>query len=147
VSVAQKAHGRHQPNPNYPANVREYARRLAKENGWSPYRVRKAMTGRVDPLPSEHAIRTWVDKDYYEDHLRKARTYGPAGPARKKTWARRLARMEELRNEAKLTYASIAKLMAHDFGLSIGKEQTERILKGMVSGKTIRRVLSPREAA
>lgn len=147
MPVAEAVHGRSQPNPVYPANLREYARRLHQENGWSPYRIRKAMLLRgIDPLPSEHAVRSWVDDDYREEHLLRSRRFGPPGPRKVHTWRLRLARMEELRG-IKLSYTAIAALMSHDFeDIELTEEQARSILQGKVHWKTARRLLYPRAA-
>ena len=147
MAVAGADHGRKGPNPLYPANLREFARRLYEQNGWSPYRIRKAIIGRgYDPAPAEHTIRTWVDDDYRDEHLKRGRSYRPAGPARQRAWALRLSRMEELRRVG-LSYRAIAALMTHDFkDVDVTADQAERILKGKVSGRTIRRLLWPKGA-
>lgn len=149
MTVAEKPHGRKRANPSYSANLREFARRLYQQNGWTPYRIRKAIVGRgIEPVPSEHTIRTWVDDDYRDEHLKRGRNYRPAGPARQRAWGRRLARMEELRNEVGLSFRAIAALMSHDFeDLDLTADKAERILKGKVSGRTIRRLLWPKGSA
>jgi hypothetical protein len=144
VTVAEKQHGRHKPNPRYEANVREYARRLAAQNGWTAYRIRRALIGRIDPLPSEATIRNWIDPDRYEEQLRRERKFRPSGVSAKRGWQLRLERMRELREGAELSASATARVMCLDYGLDLNRWQVEDLLNGRVKKhQTFRKHLYP----
>jgi hypothetical protein len=134
----------------YPMNVVTFARRLHEQNGWEAGRIRKALIARGHS-PSHNTVLCWIDEDYADmrrernklEHRR--RRGGLRSKPRHTPWGCRLTRMEELR-AAGLSYGAVAKVMELDFEVTLTRDQSERILKGMVSGRTIRRLLWPKEA-
>lgn len=132
----------------YPMNVVTFARRLHEHNGMKAHQIRNALIQR-GWSPSHNTVLRWIDEDY-ADAWREARRIekrrkrgGLTGKPRRSAWGVRLARMEELR-DAGLSYEAIAKLAELDFGLTLSRSQIEGILKGKVSGRTIRRLLWPK---
>ena len=134
------SHGRHKPNPSYPSNIREFARRLYDDGEYTAYGIRKALIKRgVRPVPSENTILCWVDPDYREARRASERRGGRPGPKRARAWEARLDRMRELRR-LRISYRQIAALVSHDFDLEIGTEQVRSILKGETRQATIKRL-------
>lgn len=148
MPVAEKPRTK-RPNPVYPANLREYARRLYADNGYSTHQIRKSIEGLgYNPPPSHCTIRCWVDDEYREERLRRQRRFQSKGVDRhwKRGWQQRLQRMGDLRDKAKLSASATARVMAHDFDIHLTRHQVEAILSGKAEPKTIKRLLHPRGA-
>jgi hypothetical protein len=145
MSTATAAeHGRHKANPRYPANIREFARRLY-QSGWSAYKIRQNLIARgYDPVPSQNTILCWVDDEYREIQRLNQRRFRPAGPKRARAWEARLDRMRQLR-DAGLSFSSIAIVMTLDFeNVDLSTEQVRYMLKGHAKTATIKRLLWPK---
>ncbi len=134
-------------SPTYPGNVREFARRLHEQNGWTGYRIRLALKLRgYTPLPAEATIKGWIDEDYREERNRRRRKGRPFPRTRMRAWRGRLERMRELR-EIGISYTAIAALMSHDFEeIDLSEEQVRSILQGKVQQQTVQRLLWPQGA-
>lgn len=143
-TATPQTHGRHKPNPHYPANVREFARRLYG-HGYTAYRIRKSLIARgYDPAPSQNTILCWVDDEYREIQRLNQRRFLPAGPKRAKAWEARMDRMCALRDTG-LSYRSIAAVMSLDFeDVELSEHQVRAIFNAETSNRTIRRLLWPK---
>ena len=95
--------------------------------------------------PSPTTIRKWCDPDYAEACRIRERVGGVSGPNRFKTWKLRLERIRELRG-LDLSYESIAKVVAHDFALTLDGPAVERMLRGEMQEPSIQRLLWPEGA-
>jgi hypothetical protein len=121
--------------------VIEFARRLA-DRGADCSRVRTALAKR-GYSPSRNTVKRWIDPDFAEATRRGKRRGGRPGPHPRKTWRRRLERMEELR-ALRISYRSIAALMTHDFEhVELTENQVRAIFNGQTSERTIRQLLWP----
>lgn len=123
----------------YPANVREFARRLYA-HGYSPYRIHKSLKARGYGA-AEDTIRCWVDPEYAEARAMRKRTGRKPGPDPRRGYRRRLARMEELRGLG-LSYRSIAAVMTNDFeDVELTTHQVRAIFRGWTSPRGVKRLL------
>lgn len=128
----------------YPANVREFARRLYA-HGYSPYRIHKSLKARGYGA-AEDTIRCWVDPEYAEARAMRKRNGRKPGRDPRRGYSRRFARMEELRALG-LSFRDIAAVMSNDFeGIELTTEQVRSIFRGWMSDRRARRLLWPEEA-
>jgi hypothetical protein len=103
----------------------------------------RKLEGELGRAPSPTTIRKWCDLDYAESVRIRERRGGRPGPNRFKTWKLRLERIRELRNLG-LSCEAIAKVVAHDFSLSLDGGAVERMLRGEMQEPTIARLLWPK---
>jgi hypothetical protein len=135
----------HPRYPAYPPRVIEFARRL-HERGADVGRIRVALQKRGH-CPSRNTVKRWVDPDFAEATRRGKRRGGRPGPHPRKTWRRRLERMQELRDLG-VSYPSIAAVMSNDFeGVELDGRQVRSIFQGDVNEANIQRLLYPQGAA
>jgi hypothetical protein len=144
------------PRVEYPANVREFARRLHGENGWNVTRILASLAQR-GYYPSHNTVRAWVDDAYAEERRRATRIAmrrrnggGPGRLTRRRAHpaATRLQRLRDLREHAKLSYRGIADLMSFDFeDVEITEEQVRAILDGRLSERKTESLLWPKGAS
>jgi hypothetical protein len=134
-------------NPTYPANVREYARRLYCDFELSPYEIHNRMLRlSIDPCPVPSTIRRWADPDYCEAERQGRRRGGRPGPDRKvKTWRLRLERIKELRAVG-LSWEDVSRVMNLDFDLSLSRTQVRMYAEGRVGDRILRHRLYPEGA-
>lgn len=132
----------------YPANVREFARRLHERQGLTAHAICKRLAARGF-TPDYNTVRCWIDDDYAEARRestrlamrrRSGRSHG-RGRRRLELWAARWERMQELRG-LRLSYRAIAAVMSNDFeGVELDAEQVRSMLRGRVAESRKRELL------
>lgn len=144
-----------QPRAEYPANVREFARRLHHDNGWTVSRIIAALAKRGHH-PAHNTVLAWVDEDYAEARRRATRIAmrrknggGPGRLTRRRQHPAdmRLQRMRDLRSVG-LSYRAIAALLSFDFeDVEISAEQVRAIFNGRLSQSTARQLVYPKRTS
>ena len=139
----------------YPANVREFARRLHEQKDYTVTEILSALAKR-GYKPAHNTVLAWID-DAYAEERRRANRYamrrrnggGPGRLTRRRLhpFDAREQRMRDLRRVG-LSYTMIAALLCHDFeDIEIDGEQVRAIFNGRLSEKKTRALLWPKGAS
>lgn len=142
----------------YPLRLIAFVGKLGEQG----YRTSQALAllGKmgVDPLPARETVKRWLDPDFAEaDRMRQRKGLLPGPqPQRKWTWQRKLQRLHQLSGLG-ISYEAVARVMNHDYGLTLTCDQVRRIengttssddsLRALMEGRRLRRGRGPAQVA